>query len=344
MQSDKERHGLRFVSTEGMTRAEWLLRRQEGIGGSDISSILGLNPRFSAIELFYQKVGLTFSSQEENEAMFWGTRNENNILHCGQYYDFETGQYVDHHNTGQKLRKITKLRYMVHNPQYPWIIANLDGAVNFVSRNFTMDGPAEAKAISRQTAEKWVNGIPPYHIVQINTYCVVCAPMMKTNTACIFYLEDGNKFRGYRIPVIESIKDRILTESEDFWKRVVKGREIMASVTNNDHRLKFLSELEPEPDQTPAYYDFISELFKLKSSFIRIEGDDADKNNALAYRRLGKEIDALDERRQAHKNGLMKSLHNSGANILDFGKEGKVTWNKKLYVNIKDELLDDVAA
>lgn len=331
------KHGLTFVPTSDMTRAEWLEKRQDGIGGSDISSILGLNYRFSAVELFYQRVGIVKQSQEENEAMFWGTRHEDLILGMGQYYDFDTGQYKDHYNTGNKLRKITKLRYMVNNPQYPWIIANLDGAVNFTSRNFKMDGPAEAKAISRQTAEMWADRIPAYHIIQIMTYAIVCAPMMNTDSACIFYLEDGNKFRGYRIPVSESIKDKILTASENFWKRVVKGREITANVNDIDTQLKYLAQYEPEATGTEAYYDFMSELFKLKQNFIQIDATDEELHNALEYNTLSKQIKSLEGLRQVHKNLLMKSMHDAGANIILLPKNrGKVTWNKKLYVNVNE--------
>lgn len=320
-----------------MSRVEWLQARQDGIGGSDISSILGLNHRFSAVELFYQKIGFSKSSTEENEAMFWGSRNEDKVLEIAQYYDFESGQYVDNFNTGKKLRKITKLRYMVNNPEYPWIIANIDGATNFTPKTFKMDGPAEAKTISRQTAEMWTDKIPPYHIIQINTYAIVCAPMMRTNSASIFYLEDGNKFRGYHIPVIESIKDQILTRSEKFWKTVLMGREILANTPDRDNALRYLAQYEPNPDNTEAYYDYMSELFKLKQSFTQIDGSEMDLVNAKEYNTLGKKIKSLEENRQEYKNLIMKSLHNAGANVMILpNKQGKITYNKKLYVNIND--------
>jgi putative phage-type endonuclease len=333
-----EKHTLKLVPTKGMSREQWLNKRQDGIGGSDISSILGLNSRFSALELFYQKIGFSKSSQDENEAMFWGSRVEDPILAVGQFYDFETGQYIDNYNCHDKLRKITKLRYMVNNPKYPWLIANLDGAVNFTPRNFKMDGPAESKAISRKSAEMWADGIPPYHIVQITTYCIVCEPMMVSNKACLFYLEDGSKFRGYHIPVIESIKDQILARSEEFWNKVLKGREIMAMVKDDDTRLKFLADLEPKPDASTSYYDFLSDLFKRKQNFLKIEGNEADWSNAIQYKRLSENINALEESRQDHKNKIMKSLHNASANIIDFHEKGKITWNKKLYINVKDQL------
>lgn len=331
------RRGLQLIPTSGMSRAEWLEKRKDGIGGSDISSILGLNHRFSAIELFYQKVGFTQSSSEENEAMFWGSRNEDKILEIGQYLDFDDGEYVANYNSGNRLRRITKLRYMVKNPQYPWIQANLDGAVNFTSRNFMMDGPAEAKAISSKTSEMWADGIPPYHIIQITTYAVVCAPMMRTDAACIFYLEDGCRFRGFRIPVREQIKEQILVRSEKFWERVVKGREIMGNVHDNDSRLKYLAEIEPAPDETEAYYQFLSNLFRAKQNFLKIDGSDLNWSHALEYKKLGQQINALDDQRQTYKNHIMKALHDAGANVIDFGNAGRVTWNKKLYVNIKDE-------
>jgi putative phage-type endonuclease len=335
------RHGLEFISTKGMSREEWLLKREDGIGGSDCSSILGLNPRFSAVELFYQKIGMTKNSTDENPAMFWGTRGEANVLNVGQYYDVDSGSYIDNFNSCRKVRRITKLGYMVKNPEFPWLIGNLDGAVNFTPRNFKMDGPAEAKTISRQTAEQWENGLPPYHLIQIHVYAIICAPMMRTNEAHIFYLEDGHEFRGFRIPVSEIIKEKILIKSEDFWKRVVKGREIMATIKDDDTRLKFLSQIEPDPDNSEAYYEFLSELFKLKQSFVRVDGKQEDIVNALAYKKLGAQINEIDEKRQEYKNKIMKSLHNSGANILDFGDAGKVTFNKKLYVNIKEGMLEE---
>lgn len=318
-----------------MSREEWLARRMQGIGGSDVSSILGLNTRFPAIELYYQKVGLSPQTTEENEAMFWGTRNEDKVLEIGQYYNFTSGVYIKDFNEGNKIRKVTKLRYMVTNPSHPHIIANLDGAVNFVPRSFKMDGPAEAKTISRQTAEKWENRVPPYHLTQLMTYCAVCKPMMKEAYANIFYLEDGNKFRGFVVNVVDSLVDQILTESEKFWSIVLKGREIMANVTNYDDRLRFLAEYEPQPDATEAYYEHLSELYKQKRAFTQIDGDDLAFFTAKRYVEIGKEINALDDKRQEHKNVIMKTLHDAGANTINFGEKGKVSWNKKLYVNVK---------
>ncbi len=44
---------------------EWLAFRQNGLGASDIGTLMGLNPYKSKIELFYQKVGVIPIKQDE---------------------------------------------------------------------------------------------------------------------------------------------------------------------------------------------------------------------------------------------------------------------------------------
>lgn len=44
-----------LVETEGLSHEEWLRWRKKGIGGSDVSAILGINKWTSAIELWLDK-------------------------------------------------------------------------------------------------------------------------------------------------------------------------------------------------------------------------------------------------------------------------------------------------
>lgn len=57
---------------------EWLDYRRLRIGASDIPIILGLSPYKTAIELYYDKIGV--SEQEEIQAMSYGKRMEPKIL------------------------------------------------------------------------------------------------------------------------------------------------------------------------------------------------------------------------------------------------------------------------
>lgn len=55
-------------------RAEWLAARRFGIGASEVSAVLGLNPYRSCFEVWAQKVtGSTDNAADESEAAQWGT-------------------------------------------------------------------------------------------------------------------------------------------------------------------------------------------------------------------------------------------------------------------------------
>ena len=62
-----------LVETEGLSKEEWLKWRKKGIGGSDVSCLLGINKWKSEIELWLDKTNQTNEPPAENEAMTWGT-------------------------------------------------------------------------------------------------------------------------------------------------------------------------------------------------------------------------------------------------------------------------------
>lgn len=332
------KRGLHFVDTADMSREQWLKKRMDGIGGSDISSILGLNHRFPAVELFYQKVGFTKDSKEINEPMFWGTELEDQVLDKGQYIDVDTQEYIDNYLSKNKLREISKVPHMVMNPKYPWIIANLDGAVNFNKRTFMMDAIAEAKNISRQTAEMWESGIPPYHLIQIMTYAIVCEPLMTGQMAAyIFYLEDGRKFKGYRVFPDEDIIKKIIEESKRFWDLVLEGRDIMYNVKDEEKQLAMLSEIQPPPDGTKAYEDFLSELYKRKSNMVTIIGDEEMLALAEQYAGQKHKVKEAENKIQEMRNIIISDMYKQNASTIMLpDNAGKITYNgKALFVKLK---------
>ena len=60
-----------LVSTKDLPHEEWLKYRRTGIGGSDASTIIGLNPYNSLFRLYADKKGF-ISAKEDNEAMRQG--------------------------------------------------------------------------------------------------------------------------------------------------------------------------------------------------------------------------------------------------------------------------------
>ncbi len=56
---ERERYDpLVLVETENLTREEWLDWRRRGIGGSDVSAIIGISPFRTERDIYYDKLVL----------------------------------------------------------------------------------------------------------------------------------------------------------------------------------------------------------------------------------------------------------------------------------------------
>lgn len=335
----KTRKGLTLFPLEGLSISRWLELRQMGgaLGGSDVGSIMGWNKRFSPIELFYQKVGVTFSNVNDlNEFTAWGHLHEKNILKIGQFFDHEKQDYLINYEDGNMLRTITAFPFSVRNPRYPWANANVDGLIDYNNKTFKARRIAESKATSRQASEMWET-IPPYHIGQVMLYMAICEPMLSEQVAEIYYLTDGNKFTGWEIEQRPSLMLEIEEKCIDFHSRITKGIEIMKNERNPQLQEMALQELEPEPDNTLAYEKFLSEKFKKKSMYTQVTGTNELLERALEYKFISKTIKTLTEEKQEKKNIIWNYLCRNSANVVTFGKgQGKITFADKLYVNVKE--------
>lgn len=339
---------LELLSVKDMSRADWLLRRQDGLGGSDMGTILSLNHRQSRLQLFYQKIGLDFTQKDlHNKATAMGQVLEDDVLFVGQYLDFDATDdqdWVRHYEVDDKLRKIEEFKYMARNSNYPWLLANIDGAVNpaytrFDNGTFTvlMDAVGEGKTISRQAAEMWIDNFPPYYVPQGIMYTKVLEPILKAPVFQIFFLKDASDLYGFEIDITnyQSLVDRMMQESYEFHLMIEHGKEIIANSSNEDEMMQALGEIEPEPDSSPAYEDYLSELYLKKKNYVRIIGSDEVLEWAELHQEAAAEIKRLQEKKQMARNIIKKIMKDMSANVIDFGDRGRITYNKKLYFNIK---------
>ncbi|EAE5413960.1 hypothetical protein C6R77_15640, partial [Listeria monocytogenes] len=61
-----------LASVKDMDRAQWLLTRRLGIGGSDAGIIMGLNQYKTAFELWLDKTDQVLPDESAGEAAYWG--------------------------------------------------------------------------------------------------------------------------------------------------------------------------------------------------------------------------------------------------------------------------------
>lgn len=331
---------LNFIPTGEMSQDDWLSYRLNGLGASDIATVLGLNPWKSSIELFYERVnGVKYNI--ENMAMFLGKEQESFIADLWQYWETSNENMIVNYRQDRVVRKCQRVNAYVSNPAYPWLFVSLDRKINKTATKG--EGALEIKTISGYEADKWEAGIPPAYIMQIQTQMLVC----EFDFAELAVMKDGRNFEVYPFIKNESIQAGIIERTKLFWDKVTQARIIMSqryeAQQNFNMRLvnecdEKLDKLEPEPDGSLSYEGYLKERYKKSSEAGVILGTDADYELALEHLILNENKAALEERIREKSNRLKNRI--GTMQTIDFGTKGKVSWKgdpiRRFYNNIKN--------
>lgn len=187
-----------LVETDGLSREEWLKWRKRGIGGSDVSCLLGINKWKSEIELWLDKTNQTNEPTEENEAMQWG-----NIME----------PIIRNHFAEVMNKPVVEVKAMLQHPQYPYMLADVDGLTVDDAGN-----PAilEIKTASEYKRSEWEEDIPTYYQTQVQHYLCVTG----VAKAYVAVLIGGNSFKVYEVDADMEIQSMLITLEQEFWNKV----------------------------------------------------------------------------------------------------------------------------
>ena len=198
-------------------RDEWLKNRMNGLGGSEISAVIGCNPYLDNIELWKRKTG-----QVEAE-------------------DISDKPYVQYGNQAERhLRGLFRLDYPQYkveyvennsfkNDKYSWALASLDG---WLTDENGRTGILEIKTtniLQSMQKEKWNNAIPQNYYCQVLFYMAVLEADFAVLKAQLKSEFDGEIYiqtKHYKIEradVQEDI-DYLMSEGENFWRYVKSGK------------------------------------------------------------------------------------------------------------------------
>ena len=137
---ERERHSpLVLVDTANLTREEWLDWRRRGIGGSDVSAIIGILPFRTARDTYYDKLGI--AAVEENEGN-WVAMEMGHLLEDLVAKIFER-------KTGLKIYQIKK---MFQHPLYPFMLADVD---YFITMPDGREAILEIKTTNYNAKDHW---------------------------------------------------------------------------------------------------------------------------------------------------------------------------------------------
>jgi len=287
--------------------------------------------------------------------MFWGREHEDKIAQIWKYWDGTKLGYLKNYVSGKLIRKCRNVNGYVVNPKYPWLFASLDrviskkGGMNIITGEpLETECVLECKTLSHWMSIKWESGIPISYLAQIHQYMIV----LECNYAEIAILRDGNKFEVEIIERNDDLCERIIRISKAFWEnRILPAREAKEKMNISDAsgRLEeaqkydgIIQSLEPDPDSTEAYKEYMSERFLKERE--RVQGTMEMYHLCKRDRLLLGIANLIARNRFLIKNHLIKFCDKYGSELIDFGGMGNVSWtqsrgrrNRSLRINIKEK-------
>ena len=95
-------------------REEWLKNRMNGIGGSEISAVIGCNPYMTNVDLWMIKTGMVIPEDiSDKPYVRYGTQAE---VHLRELFRLDYPQYTVDYVENNSFK----------NDRYPWAQASLD--------------------------------------------------------------------------------------------------------------------------------------------------------------------------------------------------------------------------
>lgn len=207
-----------------MDKKEFLSRRQQGIGGSDIAAIIGISPWRTPRDIYLDKKGMS-EPTEETEAMYWGTTLEDIVA---KEYCKRTGF------------KVEKCNYLFKHKEYPFLIGNIDRAVCENGKKPVVKGELRTKRIlecktansysSNEWGESGTQVIPEFYKAQVQWYMGITG----AEFCDVAVLIGGRDFRMYEIKRDERIIEYLFAEGVKFWREFVEQDIMPPAVSIED--------------------------------------------------------------------------------------------------------------
>lgn len=332
---------IRLVPTKDMTQDQWLAYRVNGIGASEVGVILGLSPYKASIQLFYEKIGEVPAHNVESLAKFLGKEQEPFLADMWEYWQYDIEdmqdaqmQMIRNYQRGNKIRRCKRVNAYAHNDKYPHLFVSLDREINqyfdVVRQVERGNGALELKTMGGYESDKWESGIPPVMIMQVNTQMLVC----EYDYGEIAILKDNREFFVLPFERSPTICEMIVEKTTEFWAKVEQGKILATqkfeAQRNFNYKLveevdKELATLEPEPDGSDAFNNFLKEKYKIALPGERI-GSPQQLADAQAHKEIASRIKELGDAKQLHENRLKNDLGHEGGDKFDFGANGYVSW------------------
>lgn len=324
---------LIYTSTEGMSNEDWLRFRKRGIGASEVGAIMGLSQYKSNVELFYEKIGQGLGYSVENIRMYFGKEYENPIARMWEYWGGSEASLIENTRLNRKVRRMQKVKAYIQNTKYPHLFVSLDRRINkhidFETGKERGNGALEIKTLSKYEADKWESGIPPSHVVQVQTQLIVTG----WEYGELAVQTDFGSFMVYPFEKHKGVCKEIVKQTTEFWQRVERARILLTQQYEyqknfNTRKVREveaeLQRLEPSPDASDGLASFLKEKYRNADVTSERMGTLEELAIAQEHAKQKEQLKKINEKVQFCENSLKASMRNIEKIV--FPQEGFVSW------------------
>lgn len=249
----------KIFDSKNATREEWLKVRKLGLGGSDMSAVLGVNNWRSPLDVWLDKTSDTIE-EKESEPMYWGTILEDIVA---QEFAKRTGYKVRNNN------------FTLQSEEYPYLLANIDREIVGV------DAGLECKTANAFKADEWQgDSVPDSYYIQCQHYMAVTGK----SSWWIAALIGGNTFVYKEIKRNEEVIKAIVDTGREFWN-LVETKTMPApddSKACSEALKKLYQQSNGKAIELPAEYgNAVIDYLKIKDQLTELESQKRGIENLL---------------------------------------------------------------
>ena len=303
---------------------EWNNFRGTGLGASEISTLLNLNPYKSALELFYDKVGFK-PSDYINLLMLGGKTTEEFTSSIFQAYNngtpADTARNIQNGLFYRTCKKLPQHAF-IQNDEWLNLFVSPDREFSDPKKNI-ISAALEIKDISGMELKNYVYGYVPSHFIQLKTQMAVWE---KDYGALAYLIDRGRDYKEFyfkRDGIIWHDEYTGITTTEDdlkviineFWERVILAREATHKKFQAERNYNMeaasqyqmvIDQCEPKPDTSLAFENYIKEnWYSISKPIIEIQGTQEHIDAAKKYVELKKLYNLAKENYQLKKNNIL---------------------------------------
>lgn len=177
------------------------IARQKHLGSSDMSAILGLDPRRNAYDVYLEKTG-KLMPEPENQAMYAGTMFEDGILSHAE----------------SSLGKLIRNQYRSAKDKGLPLGANIDALLVKTGDPIEVKTAGLYGPLTEHWGDAGTDQVPDRVLIQTHVH-MICTDKELCHVAAFL---GGRGFQLFVVPRDQQVSDIISTEADSFWRNNVE--------------------------------------------------------------------------------------------------------------------------